>query len=169
MPNGLSTQLALFCVALAQQTNAETINLQCKNDKPGYFSRIICEGDSRLCARYLELDTKAQTIRELPPTPDSPLPRWGTIEWSETYIEINHPQQVQRWPNGRIAYTVQGKETLNRFSGELVVSYSTLTAESLYLPKEEALQIGKALGKALSVVPAYGTTNFSCERVTRKL
>ena len=169
MPNGFAIQLAVLCCAFVQQTNAQTINLQCKPNKPGYIYKLSCAGDTRFCARYLELDVGAQIIRELPATPDSPVLPWAAIEWSETFIEMSHPHQVQRWPNGLIAYVVHGKETLNRFSGELVVAYSTHTAADRYLPQEEALQIGKALGQALKVAPAYGTTSYSCERVTRKV
>jgi hypothetical protein len=159
----------ILAAVLASPAMAQSVHLECKPQKVGIFDEALCQGDSRYCGRYFELNIKTKTIREFPATPESPAIKWDSIAWSDTHIEINHPQRVQKWPSGKIAYVVKTREILNRFNGELVLTYSTNTADDRYLPQEEALQIGKALGTNLEVAPAFGTSTYTCVQVTRKL
>lgn len=148
---------------------AQASHLLCKPLKPSLYDEVLCTGDSRFCGRIFEIDVKTQRIREIPPTPDSPPTKWSEVTWSGGFIEMKYPDRIQRWPNGRTAYVVRGKETLNRFTRELVTAYGTYDADDRYLPKDEALQIGRALGADLVVAPSFGTTSYSCEQATRKL
>jgi hypothetical protein len=160
---------ALVPVLFALPAFGQSTQLVCKPSNPTFIDNAICAGDVRLCARFFELDAKAKSIREIPPSPDSTVARWSEAVWSDSFVEMSLPDRVQKWPNGRTAYVVRSKETLNRFTGELVVAYTTWSADSRYLPREEALQIARALGDALVAAPSYGSTSYSCEKTARRL
>jgi hypothetical protein len=163
------SMVALLGTWIPLVASAQSTHLLCKPIKPSLIHEALCTGDARYCGRLLEVDATNQQIREVLPTPESKPVKWSETIWSEGFIELHYPAQTQKWPNGRVAYVVKGKETLNRFTRELTTSYTTSDANDRYLPREEAMQIGRALGADLVVAPSYGTTQYSCEPVKRRL
>lgn len=53
-----------FHVAAATPAKAQVMTLKCEA-KPSYFHELLCAGDQRYCARYLQVDTNRRTVTEL--------------------------------------------------------------------------------------------------------
>ena len=140
----------------------------CKPES-GFYQDLLCAGDQRYCARYIQIDERIRSVSELDSGIASLSKQPRRAIWSDTSITWMHPIQNQSWPNGKLAYRIETTEILDRFTGQLTRSTRTTDAAGKHLTKEAANQIVQALGGAVTAIPLNQIETFQCKEVERRL